>query len=68
LSVLARSGPQVEKMVEVQLEILSDAEAEARAGQDVRPRIEALASEIQHALTVAPLVLDENKYHNPAGE
>lgn len=68
MSVMEHAGPQIDKMVEVQLEMLTDIEAEARAGEDVRERIEALATEIQHALTVAPLVLDENRYHNPAGE
>ncbi len=68
MSVMEHAGPQIEKMVEVQLEMLTDVEAEARAGNEVRQKIEGLAAEIQHALTVAPLVLDENRYHNPAGE
>ncbi len=68
MSVVEHAGPQIDKMVEVQLEMLTDIQAEARAGEDVRERIEALATEIQHALAVAPLVLDENRYHNPVGE
>ncbi len=65
LQVVERAGPQVDKMVEKQLEILADAEAEAHAGHDPRPQLEKLASEIVHAVQEAPLVLGENRYHLP---
>ncbi len=68
LGVVERAGPQVDRMVQRQLEILADAEMEARAGRDPREALERLAAEIEHGLQEAPLVLGENRYHPPTSE
>ena len=68
LSVAERSGPQLEKYIEELLELESDAEARAAAGEDPGPSLERLAEKVDLSIAKGRLVLGENHYHAPQSE
>jgi hypothetical protein len=64
-AIASRSGQQLERHLEATLELLTDVETRARAGQDVRSDLERLAGTSQLVLTKAEGVLAQNRFHEP---